>query len=49
LIASLGAALIVTGHMAGDLHAIEWTGVLVLLVGGWSEHFRLARSQRAAL
>jgi hypothetical protein len=33
-IALTGSALVATGHFAGDLHYVEWAGVLVLLVGG---------------
>lgn len=44
-IALTGSALVATGHFAGDLHAIEWTGVLLLLAGGLTEHFRLRRQQ----
>lgn len=44
-IALTGSALVATGHFAGDLHFVEWAGVLVLLVGGLSEHFRLRRQQ----
>lgn len=47
-IALTGSALVATGHVAGDLHVVEWAGVLVLLVGGLTEHFRLRR-QRASL
>jgi hypothetical protein len=48
--ASFGAALIVAGHVAGDLHELEWAGVVVLLVGGLREHFRLrAHGARHAL
>jgi hypothetical protein len=47
-IALTGSALVATGHFAGDLHAVEWAGVLLLLVGGLIEHFRLRR-QRASL
>lgn len=39
--ASFGATLIVAGHVVGDLHELEWAGVVVLLVGGLREHFRL--------
>jgi len=42
-IALTGSALVVSGHFLGDLHAIEWLGVLVLLAGGLTEHFRLRR------
>jgi hypothetical protein len=38
-----GSALVVTGHVFEGLHAVEWSGVLVLLLGGLSEHFRLRR------
>jgi hypothetical protein len=42
-----GAALIVVGHAVPSLHELEWAGVLVLLVGGLGEHFRLrARAAR---
>lgn len=44
-IALTGSALVATGHFAGDLHAVEWAGVLLLLVGGLTEHFRLRRQQ----
>jgi hypothetical protein len=45
-----GAALIVVGHLAEALHALEWAGVLVLMVGGLSEHFRLrARAPHPAV
>ena len=47
-IALTGSALVATGHFAGDLHVVEWAGVLLLLVGGLSEHFRL-RSRQAVL
>lgn len=39
-IALTGSALVATGHFA-DIHAMEWAGVLALLVGGLTEHFRL--------
>lgn len=42
VIAATGSALVIIGH-AGDLHAVEWAGVLLLLVGGLTEHFRLRR------
>ena len=44
-IALTGSALVATGHFAGDLHAVEWAGVLLLLVGRLTEHFRLRRQQ----
>jgi hypothetical protein len=40
-VAAVGAGLVVTGHLAGELHFVEWAGVLVLLAGGLTEHFRL--------
>lgn len=47
-IAITGSALVAAGHLGGDLHSVEWAGVLVLLIGGLTEHFRLRR-QRALL
>jgi len=47
-LALTGSALVATGHFAADLHAVEWVGVGVLLVGGLTEHFRLRR-QRASI
>lgn len=47
-IALTGSLLIVAGHLGGHVPAVEWTGVLLLLAGGLTEHFRLRR-QRAAL
>ncbi|MBC7170846.1 MAG: hypothetical protein H5U40_00375 [Polyangiaceae bacterium] len=44
-VALTGSALVATGHLAGDLHAVEWAGVLTLLAGGLTEHFRLRRRQ----
>jgi hypothetical protein len=44
--ALVGATAIVVGHAVEGLHALEWMGVLILLVGGLTEHFRL-RSQQA--
>jgi hypothetical protein len=43
-----GSALVVLGHVVGDLHVVEWTGVLVMLAGGLGEHFRLVRAARTA-
>lgn len=43
LIAAAGSALVSGGHLFGEHQAIEWAGVLVLLAGGSSEHFRLRR------
>ncbi len=44
-IALTGSALVAAGHFAGDLRVVEWAGVLLLLVGGLTEHFRLRRRQ----
>jgi hypothetical protein len=44
-VALVGSALVATGHFAGDLQGVEWAGVIVLLVGGLTEHFRLRRMQ----
>jgi len=41
--AALGAGLILLAHLAGDLHAAEWAGVLVLLAGGLVEQFQVRR------
>lgn len=50
--ALVGATAIVVGHAVEGLHATEWVGVLFLLVGGLTEHFRvgtqLARGRVAA-
>ena len=46
-LASLGSALVVLGHVGGDLHVVEWAGVLVLLVSGLFEHYRLRRAVQA--
>lgn len=45
-----GAALIVMGHAVHSLHELEWAGVLLLLVGGLREHFKLrAHAARQAV
>jgi drug/metabolite transporter (DMT)-like permease len=41
--ALLGSCLVVTGHMLGELQALEWLGVLVLLVSGVVEQLRVPR------
>ena len=43
LVAIIGSVLVAAGHLLGDLHVVEWVGVVVLLAGGLSEHFRLRR------
>lgn len=40
-VAIVGVGLVLVGHLGDDLHTLEWVGVLVLLVGGLTEHFRL--------
>jgi ABC-type nickel/cobalt efflux system permease component RcnA len=41
--AVLGSSLVITGHVRGELHALEWAGVLVVLASGLVEHFRLRK------
>lgn len=41
-VAGLGCALLVLGHALGDARWLEWSGVLVLLIGGIREQ-RVAR------
>lgn len=48
-IAFAGSLLVSVGHFAGDLAALEWAGVLVLLAGGLYEHFRLRGAAAASL
>jgi len=43
----VGCALLVLGHVLGEVHVLEWSGVAVLLVGGLAER-RLAARSRAA-
>jgi hypothetical protein len=43
-VASLGSLLVLAGHFGGDLHSVEWAGVLVLLAGGIIEQVLLRRS-----
>lgn len=38
-----GSMLVLAGHAIGELHAVEWAGVITLMIGGLSEHFRLRR------
>jgi hypothetical protein len=42
-VASLGSALVLFGHLSGDLHFLELAGVACLFVGGLAEQFRLKR------
>lgn len=46
VVSVLGCALLVLGHVLGEVHWLEWSGVAVLLVGGLAER-QLAR--RSAL
>lgn len=39
-----GSSLVVAGHVLGELHALEWMGVLVLLVSGVAEQLRMPRA-----
>jgi hypothetical protein len=41
--AVLGSSLVLLGHVGGELHALEWAGVLTLLGSGLVEHFRLRK------
>jgi hypothetical protein len=43
-----GAGLIALGHAVSALHELESLGVVVLLVGGLTEHFRHAGRRRQA-
>jgi hypothetical protein len=43
LFAALGSTLVLLGHLAGDLHVVEWLGVLTLLASGLAEQFWLRR------
>lgn len=42
-VAIVGTALVAAGHALGELHALEWAGMLLLLGGAWAEHYRLRR------
>jgi hypothetical protein len=44
-----GTALVLAGHLAGDLQVLEWTGVLVLLGGAVAEQLRLRRIRVAGI
>ena len=47
-VAGLGAGLVLAGHWL-DVHAVEWAGVLVLLVGGVTESVKLRSRRFSAL
>jgi hypothetical protein len=42
-IAIAGTTLVAAGHGLGELHALEWGGMLLLLGGALAEHYRLRR------
>ncbi len=46
--ALLGSCFVVTGHLLGELHVLEWLGVLVLLVSGVIEQLRVPRMHASA-
>ena len=46
--AAIGAALVLAGH-AVDVHVVEWGGVLVLVIGGVTEHLHLRQQRPSAL
>lgn len=46
--AILGSSMVLAGHVRGELHVLEWAGVLTLLGSGLVEHFRLRRLSAAA-
>jgi hypothetical protein len=48
VVASIGATLVLAGHLV-DVHAVEWGGVLVLVIGGVTEHLRLRHQRPPAL
>jgi hypothetical protein len=47
-IAAIGSSLVVAGHSFGDLHAMEWAGVALLLAGSLCEGILLRRHRPAA-
>jgi hypothetical protein len=47
-VATLGAGLVLSGHWA-DIHAIEWAGIVVLVVGGITEQVKLRRRRSSKL
>jgi hypothetical protein len=40
-LALFGSSLVLLGHLRGELHEVEWVGVLVLLVSGVIEQLRM--------
>lgn len=47
-VALAGSSMVLGGHLLGELAWLEWAGVLTLLAGGLTEHFRLRRLRRLA-
>lgn len=47
-LALLGSSFVLIGHLSGELHALEWLGVLVLLVSGVVEQLRVPRAHVTA-
>lgn len=45
-VALLGATLVMSGHLLGEVAWLEVSGVLVMLSGALIEHFRLRRAHR---
>jgi hypothetical protein len=46
--ALVGSCLVTVGHFAGDLHGLEWAGILTLLSAGLFEHFRFRHATTLA-
>jgi len=42
-VAVTGSGLVLTGHMLGEVSRLEWTGVVVLFIGGITERLRLRK------
>ncbi len=47
-ISAAGSSLVLLGHFRGELHVVEWGGVMLLLGGGLIEHIRLRRLRSAS-
>jgi len=47
LIAVVGCALVLTGHLASEVGPVEWFGIAVLLGGGLAERTLAARAGRS--
>jgi len=48
LIAVVGCALVLAGHLSSEIAAVEWLGIAILLGGGLAERTLTARAARAA-